>query len=70
MNDFNNLKFISEDDKEFVILKNKTINGEYYGYAANLNDESDTYFVKILKDEQGFFFEKIDDPNIMKEIIQ
>ena len=70
MNDFNNLKFISEDNKEFVILKNKFLNQQYYGYAVNLNDESDAYFVKILKDDQGFIFEEVKDPNIIKEIIK
>ena len=70
MNNLDNLKFVTEDDKEYVILTNKFIENVYYGYAVNLNNESDALYVKIQKDQNGYFFEIIDDINIIKKIIE
>lgn len=69
MKDIENLKFITEDDKEYVILFNKVIDENTYGYAVNLNDESDAICVRVDEDEEGYFFDIVEDPEIIKEIL-
>ena len=69
MKDLKNVKFITEDNQEYVILFNKTINSENCGYAVNLNDESDAMCVRILEDQDGYFFDIIEDASIIKQIL-
>jgi hypothetical protein len=69
MKDIENLKFITEDDNEYVVLFNKVIDENTYGYAVNLNDESDAICVRIAEDEEGYLFDIVEDPEIIKEIL-
>lgn len=70
MENIKNLKFITEDDKEYVVLFNKTIDEEIYGYAVNLNDESDAVCVRIAEDEEGYFFDVVEDLEMKKRILE
>lgn len=70
MIDIENFKFVTEDDKEYVILDKKYINNECYGYAVNLVDESDSMYVKVLFSNDGMAFEEINDINIIKELVK
>lgn len=69
MENLKNVKFITEDDQEYIILFDKVISGEQFGYAINLHDESDTICVRIVKDDEGYFFDYVEDKNIIKEIM-
>ena len=69
MENIKNLKFITDDDKEYVLLFNKVIDEETYGYAVNLNDESDSMCVRLVEDEEGYFFDMVEDADIIKEIM-
>lgn len=70
MENIKNLKFITEDDKEYIVLFNKTIDEEIYGYAVNLNDESDAVCVRIAEDEEGYFFDVVEDLEMKKRILE
>lgn len=70
MENIKNLKFITEDNKEYVILFNKTIDEEIYGYAVNLNDESDAVCVRIAEDEEGYFFDVVEELELKKKILE
>lgn len=70
MENIKNLKFITEDDKEYVVLFNKTIDEEIYGYAVNLNDESDAICVRIAEDEEGYFFDVVEELEMKKRILE
>lgn len=70
MENIKNLKFITEDDKEYVVLFNKTIDEEIYGYAVNLNDESDAICVRIAEDEEGYFFDVVEELEMIKKILE
>lgn len=69
MENLKNVKFITEDDQEYIILFDKVINDEQFGYAVNLNDESDAMCVRLVKDDEGYFFDFVEDKNIIKEIM-
>ena len=69
MENLTNVKFITEDDQEYIILFDKVINNEQFGYAVNLKDESDSMCVRIVKDDEGFLFDYVEDESIIKEIM-
>lgn len=70
MNSIDNLKFTTEDNKEYVLLVHKFIDGFHYGYAINLNDEFDSMYVKILIQDNNISFEVINDKNIINVLIK
>ena len=70
MENIKNLKFITDDDKEYVILFDKVIDEETYGYAVNLNDESDAVCVRLAEDEEGYFFDVVEETKIIKQILE
>lgn len=70
MLDLNQIKFTTEDNKEYIILTNKLINGNFYAYAVNLNNEIDSMYVKIINNQNGISFETINDQNIINELSQ
>lgn len=70
MENIKNLKFITDDDKEYVLLFNKVIDEETYGYAVNLNDESDAVCVRIAEDEEGYFFDVVEELEMIKKILE
>ena len=70
MENIKNLKFITDDNKEYVLLFNKVIDEETYGYAVNLNDESDAVCVRIAEDEEGYFFDVVEELEMIKKILE
>ena len=70
MENLKNVKFITEDEQEYIVLFDKVINDEQFGYAVNLHDESDAMCIRLVKDDEGYFFDYVEDENIIKEIME
>lgn len=64
------LKFITDDNKEYIIIGKTVIDNNYYGYAINIKDELETAFVKIISKNGKILFEKVIDENIKNKILE
>lgn len=70
MNGIDKLKFIAENDIEYIVLKSKFIENKLYGYAVNINDEMDSMFVEIINDNDNIYFEIVNDKNLINKILK
>ena len=69
MENIKNLKFITEENEEYIVLFDTVIDNEQFGYAVNLKDESDAMCIRLVLDDEGYFFDIIEDEKLKKQII-
>lgn len=69
MNDLSNLKFTTEEGKEYAIVNSVVIEDVNYALVVNINDELDCKFVKINFGSGEQSFDVIDDVEIIEKIV-
>lgn len=67
--DIDNIKFIDEDNNEYIVATKSNYNNNEYVLMTNLNNERDYFFAKINYLDYGVELDIIKDEKLIKNII-
>lgn len=69
MENLKNIKIVTDDNKEYVVMNHIEKENGVYALITNLNDDSDTKFVKLDLGKEKVSFSTINDDDIIAEIV-
>ena len=69
MENLKNIKIVTDDNKEYVVMNYIEKENGVYALITNLNDDSDTKFVKLDLGKEKVSFSTINDDDIIAEIV-
>ena len=68
MNFLDELKFITDDNKEYFVAEKKVIDNEVYCMAINLNDNTDIIYACLETENSNLTFDIIEDEKIIDQL--
>ena len=69
MIDFNNKKFVLDNDKEYEVIEFVELNNRYYLYLVNVDSEEDSCFREFVDNNGEFILDDIDPELFTNEIL-
>ncbi len=68
-NNISNLKYVDENNNEYIIGALSDYNNERYGMMINLHNPEDFFIAKIIKNQDSVEFEMVEDRNMVNDIM-
>lgn len=69
MENLKDIKIVTDDNKEYIVVNYITKDNGIYALIANLNDDIDTKFVKLNVEGKKISFNTIKDDDVISEIL-
>jgi hypothetical protein len=68
INDLDNLVFKLDNENSYELIENVVYNNQVYVYLVNIEDELDSIFKKLIKNEDGYALDDIE-PGLFKDVL-
>ncbi len=69
MENLKDIKIVTDDNKEYIVVNYITKDSGIYALITNLNDDIDTKFVKLNVEGKKISFNTIKDDDVISEIL-